>query len=201
MIAVVKAFVAQHWPVLRLRTILFSTLLFVAALPGISAVFLRVYENALVRRTEAELVAQSAALAASAAVDWPGRGPKMIAASTLTAAESNADSSYESRPYRDHPTEIDLRSSPVLPPRPAPVKSSVNPDAQALAVANHLLPALQETKITTLSSIIMLDRHGLLPSWVEAWRRFPRFDRHLRVSPRRSYAPTRVTAHIIRSNG
>jgi hypothetical protein len=145
-------------------------LLFVAALPGISAVFLRVYENALVRRTEAELVAQSAALAASAAVDWPGRGPKMIAASTLTAAESNADSSYESRPYRDHPTEIDLRSSPVLPPRPAPVKSSVNPDAQALAVANHLLPALQETKITTLSSIIMLDRHGLLLTGSELGR-------------------------------
>ena len=68
MIAGAKAVIARHWPVLRLRTILFGTLLFVVALPGLGAIFLRVYENALVRRTEAELVAQSAALAATAAV-------------------------------------------------------------------------------------------------------------------------------------
>jgi hypothetical protein len=34
MIARAKAAIARHWPVLRLRTILFSTLLLVAALPG-----------------------------------------------------------------------------------------------------------------------------------------------------------------------
>ena len=54
MIAGAKAVIARHWPVLRLRTILFGTLLFVVALPGLGAIFLRVYENALVRRTEAD---------------------------------------------------------------------------------------------------------------------------------------------------
>lgn len=157
-----KALVARHWPVLRLRTILFGTLLFVAALPGISAVFLRVYENALVRRTEAELVAQSAALAATAAVDWSGQKASPSIASDLTATEDEADNPYDVRSYHDHPTEIDLRSSPVLPPRPAAAPSSARPDAQALVVATHLLPAFQETKITTLSSIIMIDRRGTI---------------------------------------
>ena len=43
-------------PALRLRTILLSVLLFAAVLPGAGAVFLRVYENTLVRQTEAELI-------------------------------------------------------------------------------------------------------------------------------------------------
>ena len=35
MIAAAKALIARNWPVLRLRTILFGTLLFTAALPGV----------------------------------------------------------------------------------------------------------------------------------------------------------------------
>ncbi|WP_394659239.1 hypothetical protein [uncultured Novosphingobium sp.] len=68
MITAVKAWVAERWPVVRLRTILLATMLFVAALPGFGAIFLRVYENALVRRTEAELLAQGSALAAGAGI-------------------------------------------------------------------------------------------------------------------------------------
>ena len=54
MIASVKAVLKKHWPKLRLRTILLGVLLFVAGLPGVGAIFLRVYENTLVRQTEAE---------------------------------------------------------------------------------------------------------------------------------------------------
>ena len=50
-----KEFLKRHWPALRLRVILFAVLFFVAALPGVSAIFLRVYENTLVRQTQAEL--------------------------------------------------------------------------------------------------------------------------------------------------
>ncbi|HQV05088.1 MAG TPA: sensor histidine kinase, partial [Novosphingobium sp.] len=56
------------WPVPRLRWLLLSVLLFAAALPGVAALSLRVYENALVRRTEAEVSAQAAALAAATAL-------------------------------------------------------------------------------------------------------------------------------------
>jgi uncharacterized SAM-binding protein YcdF (DUF218 family) len=67
-----KDLIAGVWPRLRLRTILFGVLLFAAAMPAIGAISLRVYENTLVRQTEAELVAQGAALAAVAAINWPG---------------------------------------------------------------------------------------------------------------------------------
>jgi hypothetical protein len=50
MIAAAKDWLKQRWPRLRLRTILFATLFFVAALPGFGAIFLRVYENSLVRQ-------------------------------------------------------------------------------------------------------------------------------------------------------
>ncbi|WP_298687601.1 hypothetical protein [uncultured Sphingomonas sp.] len=69
MIETLKAPIQRHWPRLKLRSILLLTFLAVAALPGFGALFLRVYENTLVRQTEAELVAQGAAMAAVAAVD------------------------------------------------------------------------------------------------------------------------------------
>jgi two-component system sensor histidine kinase ChvG len=46
--------------------------MFAAILPGLVGVFLRVYENTLVRQTESELIAQTAALSATAEALWPG---------------------------------------------------------------------------------------------------------------------------------
>lgn len=152
----VKAWVARRWPVLRLRTVLFGTLLFVAALPGFGAIFLRVYENALVRRTEAELVAQGAALAASAAVVWKGASAKPTAPVAVR--------------YHDRMTEVDLRSTPILPPRPAAMAKRQRPDGAAIAVARQMMPAFQETKMTTLSSILMLDRRAIILNGREGGR-------------------------------
>ncbi|MDZ4374930.1 MAG: sensor histidine kinase, partial [Phenylobacterium sp.] len=75
MIERLKDLVASRWPLLRLRTILFAVLIFAAAMPAIGAIALRVYENTLVRQTEAELVAQGAALTALAELTWPGAPP------------------------------------------------------------------------------------------------------------------------------
>ena len=144
MIGRLKGWAKRHWPRLRLRTILLATFLSVAALPGVGALFLRVYENTLVRQTEAELVAQGAALAAA----WPG-------AATDTRPLAADD-------YRPEPTTIDLRASAILPERPAP-----SADARPLApgdaeAAARLLPVIRATQRTTLASILVLDRHGRL---------------------------------------
>ena len=102
---------------MRLRTILFVALFFVAALPGLSAIFLRVYENTLVRQTEAELVAQGAALAAMAEATWPG------AAGEPPPASPDARDAYRNRPhdYQPETTQIDLSTTRVWPERPAAV--------------------------------------------------------------------------------
>jgi len=147
MIGALKGRVARYWPVLRFRTVIFGTLLFVAALPGIGAIFLRVYENALVRRTEAELVAQSAAIAASAATIWPGA---MARIELLNAV------------YYEPTSEVDLQNAVILPERPRARARQIAFDADAALVANRLKPAIAETKAVTLASIQLLDRNGIV---------------------------------------
>lgn len=138
-----KRVVRRHWPRLRLRTILLLTFLFVAALPGFGALFLRVYENSLVRQTEAELVAQGAALAAAATVAWPGGFPREVLEQLVPASPS-----------------IDLRMTRILPERPAPRPSTANGDRAMLAWGDHLRPVLRLTSRTTLASILLLDANG-----------------------------------------
>jgi hypothetical protein len=143
MIERVKSVVRHHWPRLRLRTILLLTFLFVAALPGVGALFLRVYENSLVRQTEAELVGQSAALAAAAIVEWPGVHARALPQQIVP-----------------QPPSVDLRMTRILPERPEP-RPSAGPEGRATLVwGHHMRPVLQLTSRTTLASILLLDANG-----------------------------------------
>ncbi len=152
MISRLRAFVRSRWPALRLRTILLSVLMFAAILPGLSAIFLRVYENTLVRQTEAELIAQAAALSAVAEADWPG------------VVRIPFDPAMRRSPgyYRPEAATIDLGSDPVLPARPPATSPVGPPDPEALIVAGRLAPVMEETSRTTLASIIFLDRNGIV---------------------------------------
>jgi signal transduction histidine kinase len=145
-IAALKAVLKRHWPALRLRTILFGTLLFTAALPAVGALFLRVYENTLVRQTEAELIAQGAALAAAAQALWPGVAP----------------GSTDPRPWRAEGSTIDLRTTQVLPERPHALPRATSPDPDAAAMGERLHPILAQTARTTLASIQLIDRNGVV---------------------------------------
>jgi signal transduction histidine kinase len=146
MIAWAKAVAKRHWPLLGLRTILLSTFILVATLPGFGALFLRVYENAVVRQTESELIAESAALAAATAADWPGFVPNRT-----------------SIPYRPEPPSIDLRGSAILPERPAPgAAAPVDPAAQA--AATRIAPVIAQTTQATLASVLLLDARGRIVS-------------------------------------
>ncbi len=123
MIEPFKRVVRRHWPRLRLRTILLLTFTFVAALPGFGALFLRVYENALVRQTEAELIAQASALSATASLAWHGGGSVDV-----PRAQSPA---------------IDLRLTPIFPARPAPRPATSPPDTTTRDWSRRVAPALR----------------------------------------------------------
>jgi two-component system sensor histidine kinase ChvG len=140
----IKAVLKRHWPSLRLRTILFTTLLFVAALPGVGAVFLRVYENTLVRQTEAELIAQSLVLASAYKSFWTpdGRIP------------APAEPAKPERP------SIDLGAMDVLDEQPAAAPAPGTPDVHGTAVASRLRPIASETARTAFAAIRILDRNG-----------------------------------------
>lgn len=146
MIRRLKAYAKRRWPALRLRTILFLVLFFVAALPGVSAIFVRVYENTLVRQTEAELVAQGAALAAAAEAVWPG-------------AASGPMPPLRPEEYRPEQSAIDLSISPILPERPAAAPAAAA-DPAAQGAARALWPIARQTGRTTLAAIVLLDREG-----------------------------------------
>jgi signal transduction histidine kinase len=142
LIRALKEFAKRHWPALRLRTILFLTFLFVAALPGIGAVFLRVYENTLVQQTEAELIAQAAALSGAYRAAWGAHD-----------VPAGLDS--------ERPT-LDLSETPILPAQPEATKPSVPPDARAAATAAALRPIVVDTGRTTLASIRILGPNGIV---------------------------------------
>lgn len=149
----IKAPVRRHWPRLRLRAILLVTFLFVAALPGVGALFLRVYENTLVRQTEAELIAQGTALAAAASAGWPGStGPMVI---------GDAPSERSARAIAGGPlSTIDLRGNHILPERPDPVAMPGSAMPEAAAAAARLAPLIDTTASATLASILLLAPDG-----------------------------------------
>jgi signal transduction histidine kinase len=163
-----RALARRVWPVMRLRWALFGTLLFVAALPGGAALGLRVYENALVRRTEAEITAQAAAIAASAALLWPGAEPAAVPPDDGEELSDLRRLRYAPERYEVAVTEIDLNSSPVLASRPPAQPAAVPPILDAQAVATRMAPAIAETKRTTLASILLLDRNGVLLNGTDA---------------------------------
>ena len=150
MIDRLKDMIAPWWPALRLRTILFGVLVFAAAMPAIGAISLRVYENTLVRQTEAELVAQGAALAALASVTWPGAPPP-------APRPKKPPDGY----FRPEFTTIDLSRDPVLSERPVLPRARHAADPEAAGVARAIEPVLERTTRTTLASAVVLDRHGV----------------------------------------
>lgn len=142
MIEPLKNFARRHWPSMRLRTILFLTLLVVAALPGVGAVFLRVYENTLVQQTEAELIAQGAVLSGAYRAAWP-----------------EAFTDPPRGPLRPERPTIDLGSMPILGEQPLSRPGGV-PDRRASIVASRLKPVVQDAAWGTLASIRLLDAAG-----------------------------------------
>lgn len=159
--ASMRRWARRAWPVPRLRWLLLAVLVFAAALPGLAALSLRVYENALVRRTEAEVSAQAAALGAATALLWPGRRP--IAALPANAVIPREEGRLD--PYAAaFATGIDLRSTPILPERPRAARAAFPPDPAALEAARRIAPAVAETKNSTLASIVLLDRDGTMVS-------------------------------------
>jgi two-component system, OmpR family, sensor histidine kinase ChvG len=140
----VKQFAKRHWPALRLRTILFLTLLFVAALPGVGAVFLRVYENTLVQQTEAELVAEGAVVAAAYRAAWP---------EPLPPPPARLD---------PQPPTIDLRAMPILPEQPEWRDSPLAAAAPARVAGLRIAPVIRDASRTTLAAARILDARGIV---------------------------------------
>ncbi|WP_292165097.1 HAMP domain-containing sensor histidine kinase [Mesorhizobium sp.] len=124
------------------------------ALPLVGLFFFRLYENQLIRQTEAELIAQGAALAAIYAQEVRDAG---IATEKL-GAPVPADRDNPDSPYRPIEPSLDLASDTVLPTRPVATAAAIDPAFAPIGA--RLSGILADTQKTTLAGFRLLDPKG-----------------------------------------
>lgn len=143
----------------RLRTILLFVNLTVLLLPLAGLFFFRFYENALVQQTEAELIAQSAVIAAVYKQEVLNAVGGDV---NLFGVEADPQSLVrEDDYYTPVYPQIDLSRAELLPKRPDG-ETAKQADPRLLQVGKSLLPILEDAKRTTLSGARVLDFRGVV---------------------------------------
>jgi signal transduction histidine kinase len=145
-----------------IRTLLLATYLAVLLLPVAGIGILRLYESALIRQTEAELMAQAAVLSASYRAAWLQHAPAG-AVETMPKVELQwAGNVQYGGGWIPLLPQLDLADAPIL-PRPADaVPPSRPPDPVAQEIARSLDPVVKEARRMTLAGMRILDAHGVV---------------------------------------
>ncbi len=188
----------------RLRTVLVVVNLLILALPlgGIGA--LRLYENELIRRTEAELIGQGAFVAES----WRGAIADQLGvplnhprarAWGLPCARAWRDKATPKRPLRARPALLDVGRATIQPRASNPKRRKGGGDPIAVAAGVRLQPQLQRATTTTLSAVRVVGPRGFvvatsragLGGWLGHW---PEIARGLHGEPS-SLLRIRTTRH------
>ncbi len=140
----------------RLATVVVAILILVMGLPLVGLFFFRLYENQLIRQTEAELIAQSAVIAAIYAQDVREAGiPADKLGVPVPASRGNVN-----YPYLPIEPSLDLASDTVLPTRPAAIPATIDPAFAAIGA--RLSGVLDATQKTTLAGFRLLDPRGVV---------------------------------------
>jgi signal transduction histidine kinase len=135
----------RTWRKPRILTVLLLANLVLLVLPLGGLWLLRLYESALVRQTETELVSQAAILAAAYRAAWLGPGAPVPTNLPLTP----------------RPAGLDLARDTVRPIAPA-AEAGPPADPRAAAAGALLGRVLAEAQRTTLAGMRLLDRQGVV---------------------------------------
>ena len=152
---------ARHRP--RLRTLLLGVNLVILLLPLAGIGVLRVYQSALVRQTESELIAQGAFVAAAYRAAFERTVPAREAArygQTLRAAPP-LPNAYEQQldRWQPRPAKLDLSTDSVFPPVP-PATPGPTADHYAEKIGREIIELLREAQLVTLAAIRVVDPLG-----------------------------------------
>jgi signal transduction histidine kinase len=142
-----------------LSLVVFIVLVSVLLLPLFTLYFLKVYQNQLIQQTEAELIAQSAALAAVFHREIETSIPRDTALGTrlpLAAAQPPAG------PYQPIWPTLELVNESVLPPRPEARSPATPADPAFVALGARMMPDLIATQNVTLAGFRLLDPNGIV---------------------------------------
>jgi signal transduction histidine kinase len=151
----------------RLATVLLAITLVIALLPLGGLFVLRIYESALIRQTESELIAQGALVAASYRALFERLTVARAGKPGVPAGYGNPVTS-EPRP-QDPDTRLqpryavlDLATDPVLPPPEDALPAPAPPHPAAVAAGRELSTILVETQKITLAGIRVTDPAGVV---------------------------------------
>lgn len=154
-----------------LSMIVFVVLVTVTMLPLIGLFFFRLYENQLIHQTESELIAQTAAIAATFAREFEADPAARALAKPVRPHVATGDE-YRSLAAREqalrapvggyHPIEpnLDLAGNDILPRRPDARDAAAPADPAFLAIGARLTPIAVATQDVTLAGFRLLDPNG-----------------------------------------
>ena len=148
----------QQWrPSLSL--VVFLVLTAVLLLPLFSLYFLRVYQNQLIQQTEAELIAQSAALSAVFHREIVTAVPQATALGKTIPPDTQKSAD---EPYQPIWPRLELANQSVLPPRPEARAATAPADPAYVALGARMMPDLVATQNITLAGFRLLDPNGVV---------------------------------------
>ena len=140
-----------------LSLVVFVMLSTVILLPLVGLFFFRIYDNQLIRQTQAELIAQSKVLAVAYAREVEAKVPAGIRLGAPLAAALRPD---PAEPFAPIKPALDLASHDLLARRPDARPPSSPPEAAYLEIGARLLPLIDGTQRVTLAGFRVLDPEG-----------------------------------------
>lgn len=148
---------------LSIGTVLLAMNLAALILPLSGFWMLRLYESALIRQTESELIAQAGVIAALYRHAWRTAG------GDLASLDSPIDPKWTANPGREEPwlhrfASLDLAEDSILPPPPDPAIAIAPPNAAFVEAGWSLEPVLRDAQHMTLAGMRILDNRGVVIS-------------------------------------
>ena len=139
----------------RIHTVLLLANLLLLLMPLGGLWLLRLYESALVRQTETELIAQAAVIGAAYRAAYHP---------SPAAAGGRVDDTHAAPPaaWQPRPAVLDLARDPILPPAADALPALAPPDPRAQAAGAALGPVLAEAQRITLAGMRILDPAGIV---------------------------------------
>jgi hypothetical protein len=142
-----------------LGLIIFVVLTAVTILPLVGLFFFRIYDNQLIRQTQAELIAQSRVLAAIYAEEVTARLDRGIVLGDEVPLEARPDPTDRLTPI---PPDLDLAANDLFVRRPNARPAKVPADPAYIEIGARLMPIIIETQKVTLAGFRILDPRGVV---------------------------------------
>ncbi len=145
----------------RLRTVLLLVNLLILLLPVGGIAVLRLYENELIRSTEAQLLAQGTLLREVFRIAYLRALARGAPPEGAPAISSSSDTAGFEPPEALLP-RLDVSHDRILPPAPPAAPPTTPPDPAAVEAAASIAPALEVASLETLAGVRIVDRSGVV---------------------------------------